>query len=185
MGWGLSFVADGRLLVLLAGIGCFPLAFAQAQRKISAVNIPSPEPIPEDAPAAPVGSAVVPMRAFAKRLFVPVVINEKYDCLALLDTGAENSLLNQARVKIPNLRMGGARELYGATVGMVRGVEAELDSPAIGERSAKRFRILIVNHAPAGNEFMSNFDLLLGTAPDRVSRGPAQAPRHVRPDKGF
>jgi hypothetical protein len=117
------------------------------------------EPAPKAAPPDPAG-AVVPLKVFADRCFIPVTLNGAVACEAILDTGSEATLLNRARVEVKDLRPAGVSQLQGAHVGAVGAEQVVLDSLALGDCLLRNVSIGAIRHGK--DQQLGMLDLILG-----------------------
>ncbi|MBI3829790.1 MAG: aspartyl protease family protein [Planctomycetes bacterium] len=118
-----------------------------------------------EAPAAPPSdlpkdAVAIPMKLFADRVFVTAKVNDDATAECLIDTGAEISLINKARVKLKNLQITGTEQLQGAFVGGVAMQKAILPSLQIGERVHKNIGIGVIDHREG--QKLGQIDMLLG-----------------------
>ncbi|HYF47786.1 MAG TPA: tetratricopeptide repeat protein [Planctomycetota bacterium] len=114
---------------------------------------------PAEKPEYPEGTTTIPFRIFANRVFVPIRLNDKVDAEGLLDTGAEVSIINRARVKI-DLPQVGSENLHGDMIGKLAVKTVSLASLSIGKVTPKKLSIGAVEQG-AGTKF-ENVDFLLG-----------------------
>lgn len=109
----------------------------------------------------PRGTIVLPFRIEANRIFVTARLNDKQDVEAIVDTGAEVTILNIARVKLGGLRPAGATEsLYGDMVGRVPVQFVALDSLKLGDLTLKDLTIGKTNQGPRSK--LEAIDFLIG-----------------------
>jgi regulator of sirC expression with transglutaminase-like and TPR domain/predicted aspartyl protease len=118
------------------------------------------ESVAQKPPDYPRGTTVLPFKIVANRIFVTVRINDSVDAEALVDTGAEVSLLNSARVKVIGLKPTGAENLLGSMVGRIPTQTVVVDTLTIGGSNFKNQTILRVDQGP-GTKF-ELIDFVLG-----------------------
>ena len=111
-------------------------------------------------PERPRGTTVLPFTIVANRIFVTVRINDAADVQAIVDTGAEVSLLNSARVKLPALKPAGAENLLGSMVGRIATQTVIMDSLTLGGTMFKNQTVLRIDQGP-GSQF-ELIDFVLG-----------------------
>lgn len=139
-----------RLVLMLLLINMCALAAAEQPAPALAAQ---PSDLPKDAVA-------IPMRLFADRVFITAKVNDEANAECLIDTGAEISLINKARVKLKNLQITGTEQLQGAFVGGVAMQKAILPSLQIGERVHKNIGIGVIDHREG--QKLGQIDMLLG-----------------------
>jgi hypothetical protein len=113
-----------------------------------------------DAPALPAGVESAPFEIIGDRLFITAKLNDKAVCQALLDTGSEMTLLNRARVDVPDLHPAAMETAQGSFVGAMQVSSATLKKFAVGAHTLERVPIFTLNHGKGKK--LEQIDLVLG-----------------------
>ena len=119
-----------------------------------------------DAPALPAGVESAPFEIQGDRLFIAAKLNDKAVCQALLDTGSEMTLVNRARVDVPDLHPASMETAQGSFVGVMQVSSASLKKLAIGAHTLERVPIYTLNHGKGKK--LEQIDMVLGM--DTLSR---------------
>jgi len=102
----------------------------------------------------------VPLTVRHERVFITVRFDADTECACLIDTGAEVSLINKARVKVKDLRVVGTEQLQGTFVGGVATQKVLVPNFQIGARAWKNVPMRVLEHG-AGQK-LEQVDMLLG-----------------------
>ncbi|MCW8133008.1 MAG: aspartyl protease family protein [Planctomycetota bacterium] len=116
----------------------------------------APKPAHADLPAEAVA---FPMKIEGDRAFVTAKIGEA-SCSCLIDTGAELTLVNKARVKLKDVRVTGTEQLNGAFVGGISVQKAVLPSLQLGSSAHADVAVGLIDHREG--QKLGQFEAILG-----------------------
>jgi len=108
----------------------------------------------------PKDCVVCPMKLWGDRVFITVKLNGEASAECIIDSGAEISVLNKARVRVKDLKISGTQQRQGAFVGDLSTERATLATLKIGEKEYSQIAIDVINHG-AGRK-LEQIDMLLG-----------------------
>ncbi len=113
-----------------------------------------------ETPALPAGVEIAPFELQGDRLFITAKLNDKTTCQCLLDTGSELTILNRARVDVPDLKPGALEVAQGSFVGTMQLSSASLKKLTLGAHTLERVPISTLAHGK-GNK-LELIDMLIG-----------------------
>jgi hypothetical protein len=112
----------------------------------------------------PKGVTAAPFEITGERIFVNASLTASptstASCKCLIDTGAEMTLLNRARVQLKDLRVGFGDTAQGAFVGELRTQHAVLKKLALGDYNRENIPIETIQHGKG--QALEQIDMLLG-----------------------
>lgn len=114
----------------------------------------------QPAPDLPKDATCVPLKVFAGRVFIPATLNGQVTCDCLIDTGAEVSLINKARVPLKDLPVLGTEQIQGAFVGAVAMQKTRLKSLSIGQTTYQEVAFRAIEHRKG--QKLEQIDMTLG-----------------------
>lgn len=142
-------------LILSSATGAYEQPVSAVPEKL---NVPFP--VLKPATDLPKDAVCAPLSVFADRIFIPVKLNGEADVECLIDTGAEVSLLNKARVKLKELPIVGTQQLQGAFVGDVGMQQTRLKTLSIGSTAYPNVGMGVIEHRRG--QKLERIDMLLG-----------------------
>lgn len=132
----------------------------------------------------PSEAIALPMKLLADRVFITAKFGD-VTCECLIDTGAEMTLINKARVKLKEVRVTGTEDLSGAFVGGISVQKAVVPSFELGKSVHKNFNVGLIDHREGqklgqldmvlGNDFLSRARFTLDYANSRMILWPVKA----------
>lgn len=148
-----KFDQNGHYAHAQHGLLCL-LVFTIFATVVAAETSAAPQP---DSPDQPLE---VPLTIRHERVFITVRFDAETECACMIDTGAEVSLINKARVKVKDLRVVGTEQLQGTFVGSVAAQKVLVPNLQIGARAWKHVSMRVLEHG-AGQK-LEQVDMLLG-----------------------